>query len=64
MSKVVLLFLIFICIMGILGKLRLPKLPNFRIKRNKIDTAEKCPECGNYLFKGVDCNCSQETKDS
>jgi hypothetical protein len=56
MSKVVLLFLIFIMVLGIFGKLRLPKLPTF--KRNKgVEDARKCESCGAFLFKGVDCGC-------
>ena len=63
MSKVVLLFLIFICVMGIFGKLKLPKLPSLRMKRKNIDTAEKCKDCGSYLFKEVECNCKRKSGD-
>jgi hypothetical protein len=59
MSKVVLLFLIFIMILGIFGKLRLPKLPTFK-RKTRVEEARKCADCGAFLFKGVDCGCKNK----
>ena len=59
MSKVVLLFLIFIMVLGIFGKLRLSKLPTLKRKKH-VEEARKCETCGAFLFKGVDCRCKNK----
>lgn len=61
MSKAVLIFLIFILLLGIFGKLRLPKLPMVK-RKNSMEQAIKCKSCGNFLFKNVDCNCNKKKK--
>jgi hypothetical protein len=59
MSKVVLIFLIFIIVLGIFGKLRLPKIPTLKSKK-RVEDARKCDACGSYLFKGVECRCKMK----
>lgn len=60
MSKAVLIFLIFIILLGIFGKLRLPLFP--KIKRNSaMSQAKKCKECGSYMFKDIDCSCKTKS---
>ncbi|MEM7240607.1 MAG: thymidine kinase [Pseudomonadota bacterium] len=56
MSKVVLLFLIGIAILGIMGRIRMPQL----FKKSRVKQAEKCAKCGTYQFDGVDCRCKKE----
>lgn len=60
MSKVVLLFLIFIMVLGIFGKLRMPKLPTMKRKKG-VEDARKCEDCGKFLFKDVTCGCKSKT---
>ncbi|PIB26149.1 thymidine kinase [Amylibacter kogurei] len=61
MVKVVTLFLIFVAVLAIFGKLRLPQLPK-PLQRRKVATAQKCKTCGTYLFKGIDCACQKQQK--
>ena len=56
MVKVVTFFLIFVLVMGMFGKLRMPKFPSIR-GRNKVQSAQKCPKCGQYNLTGKDCGC-------
>ncbi len=58
MSKVVIFFLIFILVMGMIGKLRLPKLPSIR-GRKKVQASKKCPKCGRHNLTGKDCDCGK-----
>lgn len=59
MSKVVLLFLIFIMVLGIFGRLRLPKVKN-PFKRKTVKATEKCETCGRYNLAGEDCSCGKD----
>ena len=61
MSKAVLIFLIFILLLGIFGKLRLPKLPMIK-RKGSMEQAIKCKSCGNFLFKNVNCSCKKKKK--
>ncbi len=45
-------------VMGMFGKLRLPKLPKIK-RRNKVQASVKCPKCGRYNLNGKDCNCGK-----
>ena len=60
MSKAVLIFLIFIILLGIFGKLRLPSLPNLK-RKNSMAQTKKCKGCGSYIFKGIDCSCKTKS---
>ncbi|WP_112322551.1 thymidine kinase [Oceanibium sediminis] len=56
MIKAVTFFLIFIIILGIFGKLRWPKLPDFR-RKNRIAAPKKCPKCNAYIVGSGPCPC-------
>ncbi|MGE4611365.1 MAG: hypothetical protein AAED33_08230 [Paracoccaceae bacterium] len=55
MIKAVSLFLIAILVLGIFGKLRMPK---FRKPRD-LPRAKKCKTCGNYLIGIEPCKCKK-----
>ncbi|PWG16552.1 hypothetical protein [Salibaculum griseiflavum] len=52
-SKIVLLFLVFIGVLGMFGKLRAPRI--VRRAQDRLSSA-KCPRCGKYTF-GKSCDC-------
>ena len=56
MVKVVTLFLIFIMVMAMLGRLRMPKLPG-PFRRKSLKAGEKCAKCGRYSVSGEPCKC-------
>jgi hypothetical protein len=58
MIKVVTIFVIFIMVLGIFGKLRLPKM-KYPIKRSKVKPAVKCGGCGRYNLAGEACACGK-----
>ena len=58
--KAVSLFLIAMLVLGMFGKLRMPKMPKLR-KRDHIATAAKCPQCGAYNPGKGPCPCGRET---
>lgn len=58
MSKVVILFLIFIMVLGIFGRLRLPKVNN-PFKRKTVKATEECDQCGRYNLAGESCSCGK-----
>ncbi len=53
MVKVVTFFLIAILVLGMFGKLRMPKL------RKPRAGAKKCPDCGAYLIGKAPCPCTK-----
>ena len=57
--KVVSLFLIAMLVLGMFGKLRLPKRPRFK-RRDKIGTASKCPRCGAFNPGKGPCPCGHD----
>ncbi|MDG1235763.1 MAG: thymidine kinase [Amylibacter sp.] len=59
MSKVVILFLIFIMMLGIFGRLRLPKVKN-PFKSKTVKAAKKCERCGRYNTAGETCSCGDD----
>lgn len=61
MSKAVLIFLIFIILLGIFGKLRLPSLPKLK-RKSSLDKPTKCKSCGSYIFKDIECSCKSKDK--
>lgn len=56
MVKIITLFLIFILVLAMFGRLRLPKVPGLKSKK-KVQAAVKCPKCGRYNIAGKDCDC-------
>lgn len=58
MIKAVTFFLIGIVILGIFGKLRMPKLPGRR-KGPAIAKARKCPKCNNFILGDGPCPCTR-----
>lgn len=58
MSKAVILFLIFIMLLGIFGRLRLPKVKN-PFKRKTVKATKKCESCGRYNMAGETCSCEK-----
>lgn len=53
-AKIVALFLVFIAVLGMFGKLRLP-----RIGKDKLSSA-RCKACGRYTF-GKSCDCKDRS---
>ncbi len=53
MVKVVTFFLIAMLVLGMFGKLRVPKL------RKSRKAAKKCPDCGTYLIGKAPCPCAK-----
>jgi ribosomal protein L32 len=58
MVKVVSLFLIFILVLAMFGRLRLPKIQN-PLKREKVQPSVKCSKCGRYNLAGEACACGK-----
>lgn len=52
--KIVLLFLVFVGVMGMFGKLKMPRLPG----QKHLD-ARKCPRCGCYRIGKGPCDCDK-----
>ncbi len=59
MIRIALLFLIVMALIGLLGKLRMPKIGR-RKPGNAIEPARKCPKCGTYLIGDAECDCGKE----
>lgn len=58
--KAVTFFLIGMLILGMFGKLRLPRIPG-RKPRAKVADAKKCPKCGGYILGEGPCVCRQSS---
>lgn len=56
--KAVTLFLIAMIVLGMFGKLRLPKLPQ---QKQKLKSATKCKACGGYVLGDAPCPCKDRT---
>ncbi len=56
MVKVVTFFLIGMMVLGLMGKLRLPKTPKLK-SRKIIKAAGKCKKCGAYKIGNTPCAC-------
>ena len=52
LSKIVALFLVFIAILGMLGKLRIPGAQKLADRR--------CPKCGRFRIGRGPCGCSKK----
>ncbi len=50
-AKIVILFLVFIAVLGMFGKLRVPG-------KKQLD-AKRCPKCGRFRI-GKTCNCDRK----
>jgi len=55
--KVVTLFLAFILVVGMIGKLVSPRQP--RKPGPAIEAARKCPECGTYVIGAAPAPCDR-----
>lgn len=60
MVKVVTLFLVFIIVLAMFGRLRFPKLPR-PFRKKALKAGEKCPSCGRYSVAGEPCPCGGKT---
>lgn len=58
--KAVTLFLIGMLVLGMFGKLRLPKVPS-RPKKKSVEDARKCKACGSYILGEGPCACKHKT---
>lgn len=58
--KIVALFLVAMLVLGMFGKLRVPRLPRRR-PPNRVADARKCPKCGGYILGEGPCACSRKT---
>ncbi len=56
MVLVVSLFLIFMLVLAMFGRLRMPKIKN-PLRRDRVKAAVKCKKCGRYTLKGETCEC-------
>jgi hypothetical protein len=57
--KIISLFLIFMVVLGMFGKLRLPWRGRLsgRGGHGRLSRPRKCPACGRFLIGGGDCDC-------
>nr|WP_114965445.1 hypothetical protein [Alkalilacustris brevis] len=55
--KIVSLFLIVMLVLGMFGKLRLPRIGRPR-DQGRLGRPGKCPRCGKFLLGGAKCTCS------
>ncbi|MBD3625481.1 MAG: hypothetical protein HUJ24_08905 [Rhodobacteraceae bacterium] len=58
--RAVLLFLIVIAVMGMFGRLRLPRLPR-RGAGRALPKARKCPDCGAVIPGKGPCPCHRDS---
>jgi hypothetical protein len=59
--KIISLFLIFMVVLGMFGKLRFPwrgRLPG-RGAHGRLSRPRKCRDCGRFLIGGGDCDCKE-----
>ncbi len=56
--KAVTLFLIFMLVLGMFGKLRAPQLPKI-LRRKSVETASKCKHCNRYIIGKAPCVCQK-----
>ena len=58
--KIVSLFLVVILVLGLLGKLRVPRgwLPGQK-DQTKLGRPRKCRRCGRFLIGDGDCDCGR-----
>lgn len=59
--KAVSLFLIGMLVLGMFGKLRLPKTPSLKMRKStKVAEAAKCSACGSYIIGEGKCPCQSK----
>lgn len=56
MVKIVTFFLIFIIILAMFGRLKLPRLRN-PLRKGLLQAGAKCKSCGRYSLTGEPCPC-------
>ncbi len=59
--KAVSLFLIAMLVLGMFGKLRMPKIGPKSGKSARIKNAQKCKHCGGYVLGEGPCPCRDQT---
>lgn len=59
--KAVTLFLIAMLVLGMFGKLRLPRVRGPKRKQG-IAKPGKCPTCGSYIIGAGPCRCQKPTR--
>ena len=52
--KIVTLFLVFMAVLAMFGRLRLPKLPKINTRQG-LPKPRRCSKCGHYNVKGGPC---------
>ena len=57
LAKIVALFLVFIAVLGMFGKLRAPRLPG--LDRLKRLGSRRCPDCGRFTIGKGPCPCKE-----
>lgn len=55
-AKIVVLFLVFMGVLAMFGKLRAPRLPG----RDKL-TPKRCPDCGRFQIGKGPCPCRKDS---
>jgi hypothetical protein len=55
MLKVVTLFLVFMAVLAMLGRLRIPGLGKRSDRTGGLPRPRLCPECGRYNLRGGPC---------
>ena len=62
LSKIVVLFLVFILVLGMFGKLRRKLIARLMGKQhqNRVARPDKCAKCGKFLMGDARCDCSQK----
>jgi hypothetical protein len=55
MIKVVTLFLIFMAVLAMFGRLRLPRIGRKGDRKGSLPKPRLCPECGRYNLRGGPC---------
>lgn len=60
-SKIVVLFLLFMLVLGMFGKLRRKTIARLtgKLGRNRLARPDKCASCGKFLFGETACSCKQ-----
>ncbi|CUH75383.1 hypothetical protein [Tropicibacter naphthalenivorans] len=57
LAKIVFLFLAFIAVLGIFGRLKVPGGARLASLKRKTLDAKKCPDCGRYQIGQGPCDC-------
>ena len=62
MLKIVTLFLIFMAVLAMFGRLKIPKIMGGKTARRILPKPRRCPACGRYDVRGGPCpHCPPDT---